>query len=70
MGGWDQGYTVLKILRLHCYLVADVLKAGSWSVLEELDDPDFRRLVDTLSETLLKSRADSTTKKYLGMYKR
>lgn len=52
------------------YFVADVLKTGPWSVLRELEDPDLRRLAEALPETVLKSRADSTTKKYLGAFKR
>lgn len=47
-----------------------MLKEGPWSLLRELDDPDLRRLADALPETVLKSRADSTVKKYLGAFKR
>ena len=56
----------------NCYtiLVTDVLKVGPWSVLRELDNSDLRRLADALPETVLRSRADSTTKKYLGAFKR
>ena len=46
-----------------------MFKEGPWSVLRELDDPDLRRLADALRETVLKSRADSTIKKYLGAFK-
>ena len=60
---------MLKILRHYCYLVEDVLKAGLWSMLQDLDDPDLRRLADALLETVLKSRTDSTIKEYLGAYK-
>ena len=47
-----------------------MLKEGPWSLLRELDDPDLRRLADALPDTVLKSRADSTVKKYLGAFKR
>ena len=52
------------------YLVADVFRAGPRTVLRELENPDLRRLAETLPETVLRSRADSTTKKYLGAFKR
>ena len=52
------------------YLLVDVLRAGPWTVLRELEDPDLRRLAEALPETVLRSRADSTTKKYLGAFKR
>ena len=52
------------------YLATDVLKARPWTVLRELEDPDLRSLAEALPETVLKSRADSTTKTYLGAFKR
>ena len=33
-------------------------------------DPELRQLAEVLPSTLLQSRADSTTKKYLGAFKR
>jgi len=52
------------------YLATDVLKARPWTVLRELEDPDLRSLAEALPETVLKSRGDSTTKTYLGAFKR
>ena len=40
-----------------------------WAILEDLKDPDLRQLVEALPGTVLQSRADSKTKKYLGAYK-
>ena len=44
--------------------------AGVWPLLEDLEDPELRRLAQSLPATVLRSRADSTTKKYLGAYQR
>ena len=46
------------------------MKNGSWAILEDLKDPDLRQLAEALPGTVLQSRADSMTKKYLGTYKR
>ena len=40
--------------------------AGMWPLLSNLEDPELRRLALALPATVLKSRADSTSKKYLG----
>ena len=40
--------------------------AGMWPLLSNLEDPELRRLAQALPATVLKSRADSTSKKYLG----
>ena len=42
--------SIMLYVRLYFYLIADVFKAGSWSVLKELDDPNLRKLTDTLPE--------------------
>ena len=46
------------------------MSAGVWPLLKNLEDPELRRLAQSLPATVLKSRADSTTKKYLGAYQR
>ena len=51
-------------------LTKDVLTAGVWPVLRNLEDPELQRLAEALPTTVLSSRADSTTKKYLGAFKR
>ena len=38
---------------------------GSWTLLDSLQDPELRRLAATLPQTVLSSRADSTTRKYM-----
>ena len=48
----------------------DVMGAGVWPLLKDLEDPELRRLAQSLPATVLRSRADSTTKKYLGVYQR
>ena len=51
-------------------LIVEVLQAGEWSLLGELDDPELVRLTSHLPETLLRSRADLSAKKYVGAIKR
>ena len=48
----------------------DVLTQGSWRLLNELDDPELKDLASRLPATILRSRADSTVKKYLSAYRR
>ena len=48
----------------------DVLSTGPWSTLKELEDMDLRRLAEALPSSVLHWRAASTTKKYLGAFKR
>ena len=48
----------------------DVLKTGVWQLLQDIDDPELRKLADLLPITVLHSRATSSTKKYLGAFKR
>ena len=52
------------------FLTAGVFTSGAWPLLSNLEDPELRRLAQALPATVLRSRADSTTKKYLGAYKR
>ena len=39
-------------------------------LLKDLDDPELRNLADALPSTILHSRTDSTSKKYLSAFKR
>ena len=48
------------------YFITEVSSCGTWPLLEEIQDPELKGLADKLPERALKSRADSTTKKYLG----
>ena len=47
-----------------------MLSQGSWLLLNDLEDPDLKVLASKLPNTILHSRADSTTKKYLGAFRR
>uniref|UniRef100_A0A1X7VD80 Tyr recombinase domain-containing protein n=1 Tax=Amphimedon queenslandica TaxID=400682 RepID=A0A1X7VD80_AMPQE len=44
--------------------------AKVWQQINAFQDPELVRLAAALPDTLLKARADSTTKKYIGAYKR
>ena len=46
------------------------MSAGVWPLLKNLEDPELQRIAQSLPATVLRSRADSTTKKYLGAYQR
>ena len=56
------------------YFITEVSSHGMWPLLEEIQDPELKGLADKLPEklpeTVLKSRADSITKKYLGAFRR
>ena len=43
---------------------------GPWNTLRELRDADLLRLAEALPKVVLQSRATSTTRKYLGAFKR
>ena len=49
---------------------ADVLRVGVWQMIQKEEDPDLKRLAKSLPITVLHSRATSSTKKYLGAFKR
>ena len=44
--------------------------AKVWQQINAFQDPELVRLAAALPETVLKARADSTTRKYIGAYKR
>ena len=48
----------------------EVFNSGAWVQLKSLEDPELRRLAQSLPQTVLSSRADSTTKKYLYAFGR
>ena len=48
--------------------LTDISGSDTWRKLEEVQDPELRRLAESLPETVLHSRADSTTAKYLYAY--
>ena len=49
---------------------ADVLSLGSWQSLKVQEDPRLKQLAEGLYDTVLRGKASSTTKKYLGGFKR
>ena len=53
-----------------CVITTDVQTTGTWLTLKELEDPELARLASQLPSTVLKSRADSSAKKYLGAFQR
>ena len=61
---------VILIVLSFSFLNVEVLQCGEWSLLGELDDPELIRLANQLPETLLRSRACSSTKKYVSAFKR
>ena len=51
-------------------LNAGQTKGSVWEAMKELQDPELRGLAGELLDTVLHSRADSTTKKYIGAFHR
>ena len=49
---------------------ADVLKGGVWQLLQDVSDPELKKLADALPTTVLHGQATSSTKKYLGAFRR
>ena len=50
--------------------LVDVLQGGVWRLIRELEDPELTRLAKALPITVLRSRAASSTRKYLGAFRR
>ena len=48
----------------------ETLTSGVWMELAKLQDPELRCLAEAFSDTVLHSRVDGTTKKYLYAFKR
>ena len=55
------------MLQIYCL---EVLITELWQDIRVVQDPELIRLADAFPQTVLKARADSTTRKYLGAYKR
>ena len=74
--GWQRNSLVQPIFLFQGYLIwsivfsTDVLSEGVWQTLAELQDPELKRLAGLLPATVLRSRADSTTKKYMAAFQR
>ena len=63
-------YVLIVRIIYACYFITKVSSHGTWPLLEEIQDPELKGLADKLPKTVLKSRADSTTKKYLGAFRK
>ena len=50
--------------------MADVFSTGVWKSLGELESEELQRLASQVSTSALQCKAVSTTKKYLGAFKR
>ena len=46
------------------------MSVGVWRTLNQLQDPELKRLASTLPDTVMRSRADSTATKYLYAFRR
>ena len=54
---------------MYC-LSTDMRESSVWCELAKLQDPELRRLAESLPETVMHSRADSTTRKYIYAFQR
>jgi hypothetical protein len=57
-------------LSVFLFVIIDVLSAGHWKGLDELQDPTLRDLAAHLPSVVLQARQSSTVKVYLAAYKR
>ena len=63
-----QGNIGHKIHKSFCFsfpLVTEIFTKGVWMVYNSFENPELQRLASSLPRTVLASRTDSTTKKYL-----
>ena len=51
-------------------ILTEVMTGSVWDTIQQAEDPELKRLARTLPDTLLRGRADSTTRKYLGAFGR
>ena len=48
----------------------DVFATGQWKAVMDVQDPKLHRLAEALPGVEMRCKATSTTKKYLGVFKR
>ena len=53
-----------------CSLPVEVLSIRKWAQLKDLEDKNLKRLAEGLPAIILQCKATSTTKNYLGGFKR
>ena len=59
----------VELIRSCISLTVDVFESGAWQLFKDLEDPELRRLAETLPEIILQCQATSTTRKYLGAFR-
>ena len=72
-GGFWSLTTLGRARRYVCHYfisLEDLEAAGAWSQLEGFKDPELQRLALGVLDMLLSGKADSTTKKYIGAFRR
>ena len=60
-------------MNLECMTILfalDVQSVGKWLDLKDLEDPELMALANQLPTTMLKNRADSSIRKYVGAFQR
>ena len=55
---------------INFFSATEISHQGVWVALEELEDPELIRLANMLPNMVLQSQAQSSTKKYLGGFRR
>ena len=53
-----------------CFLPLEVFHHGVWAQIQDIEDPELLEIAKQLPATVLRSRADLSTKKYLDAFKR
>ena len=48
--------------------LVDFLSGMTWQAIRDLEDPELKRLAEALLDTVLRARAETTTKKYTSAY--
>ena len=61
---------VRNISHGYVHSLIKTLTSGVWKELADIRNPELRHLADSLPDTVLRSRADSTTTKYLYAFQR
>lgn len=60
----------MHVCMFSLHLPLDVFSTGQWTVLKNLEDEGLKDLANALPATIIRSKASSTTTKYLGGFRR
>ena len=60
----------MQVRLMVAFFSLDVFSVGCWPQLKELEDPNLKSLASNLPSTILQCKATSTTRKYLGGFRR